>query len=424
MKEDRRNLKIAVVGSGVAGLTAAWLLDPHHQVTLLERDTRLGGHTHTVCIPDGPDAGTPVDTGFIVYNPRNYPQFIRLLERLDIQGQPSDMSFSFSRAGDFEYSSYVPRGLLAQPSNLLRPAFYGLVAGILRFNREAVRDLEAGTVGNQTLGEYLEKHRLNETFKRNYLLPMGAAIWSTPPGEMMKFPAATFLRFFYNHGLLALKDRPHWLTIPGGSRSYIEKMKKDFRGEMNTAIDIETIERSQDAILLREKSGKERRFDYIVIATHADQALPLLKNPSPDERKLLGVWRYTRNETVLHTDESAMPKRKNAWASWNYLIEPGCPDDNRVSLTYHMNRLQNLKTRQSYFVTLNRRQAFPENKVIRRMLYTHPCYTRESLESQKSLPELNGKNRTFFCGSYFGYGFHEDAVKSALQVVSHFGISL
>lgn len=418
-------LKIAVLGAGVAGLTAAYLLSEKHQVTIFEKQDYAGGHTHTIVVPDGPDAGTSVDTGFIVFNDRNYPQFIKLLARLGLSGQPSDMSFSFSSERDhLTYSSYVPGGLLAQKRNLFRPVFLSMVRDILRFNRESTRDLRSGSLGRQTLGAYLEKGRFSKPFMDFYLVPMGAAIWSTPTAEMFDFPAEPFLRFFDNHGLLALKGRPNWMTVPGGSQAYVKAMFSKFKGTLRLKSEIGALYRRPDRVTAALKSGREEDFDCAVIGAHADEALRMLGDPSAEEQKLLGAWTYTRNRTVLHTDESAMPWTRKSWASWNYILEKNPSEKNPVSLTYDMNRLQNLITARPYFVTLNRHKPLDPSKVIREMDYTHPSYTWDSLSTQEKLPSLNGVRRTFFCGSYFGYGFHEDAVKSALAVTRLFGEGL
>ena len=420
-----KGLKIAVIGAGVAGLTAAHLLGPRHAVTLYERNAYLGGHTNTLTIDRGPDQGTPVDTGFIVYNDRNYPTFIRLLADLGVESRPSDMSFSFSsRKHDLEYSSYVPGGLFAQCRNILNPVFYGMLADILRFNRTAVRDLLAGRLSGQTLGEYLTLGHFNKPFIDFYLTPMGAAIWSTPLKEMFDFPARSFIRFFYNHGLLALKGRPHWRTIPGGAQTYVRAIEKRFSGKVILNARLAAVSRTAESVTVREKNGAMQTFDYVIFAAHADEVLPLLTDPSADEKRLLGAWEYTPNTAVLHSDVSAMPRNQRAWASWNYLLEGESGPATPVSLTYHMNRLQNLKTRLPYFVTLNRKAPLAEERIYKVIHYMHPKYTLKSLGSQAGLPALNGKNRTFFCGSYFGYGFHEDAVKSAVDAVSVFGVTL
>lgn len=416
--------KIAVIGAGVSGIVAAYLLDrAGYDVTIFEQSDYLGGHTNTIVIDEGPDEGACIDTGFIVFNDHNYPNFMKLLSQLNVSWQDSDMSFGFSSEKDnFYYNSYVPAGLFSQISNLFRPSFYQMIKDILRFNQQASEDLQKNQLGENSLGVYLKEGKYSQPFMNYYLIPMGAAIWSTPLLKMLDFPAKSFIQFFYNHGLLALKDRPHWKTVSGGSHSYVKKFISEFKGKIETQSQIEGILRKERAVQIYFQNGEKKEFDKVVVATHADQALKLLKDPSSDEQRLLGIWTYSLNKTVLHWDESVMPKNKKVWASWNYRIEKESSTEQPVSLTYHMNRLQKLKTKRQYFVTLNRDIPIDESKIIQKIDYTHPNYTLKSMATQKDLDKLNNVNRTLFCGSYFGYGFHEDAVKSALQAVSHLGV--
>lgn len=418
-----RQLNIGVIGAGVAGITAAYLLARRHQVTLLERNEYIGGHTNTIVIPEGPDAGTPVDTGFIVLNDRTYPRFRRLLAHLDVRIRDADMSFGFccERTG-LQYAGTSLNGLFAQRGNLAKPGYYALWRDIFLFNARAVRDLKADRVGERTLGEYVEVTAPGRRFRDDYLLPMGAAIWSTSAEKMLEFPAQTFLRFFYNHGLLILRDRPQWQTVAGGSHSYVKAFLRDFRGDIRTDARIKTVRRGDKGVTVLFENNEPLLFDRIVIATHADQALRLLADPSPLEQELLGAWEYNHNPTILHTDTSFLPSNRRAWASWNYRRERD--SEGPLSVTYDMNRLQGLKTRKRYCVTLNARREIPERHVIKRIDYTHPLYTPHSLASQERLPELNGRMGTYFAGSYFGYGFHEDAVKAGEQVGRAFGESL
>ncbi|MCB9799983.1 MAG: FAD-dependent oxidoreductase [Candidatus Omnitrophica bacterium] len=422
---DQKPLKIAVIGSGVAGLTAAYLLNKKHQVTLYEKNNYLGGHTNTLVIEEGPDAGTPVDTGFIVFNHRNYPLFTKLLSELDVQAADSDMSFSFSREKDhFAYSSYVPRGLFACRRNFFNPFFFRMITDILKFNRSAAEDLRTGKLRNISLGDYLKAGGYGKGFMHHYLIPTGAAIWSTPFEEMFNFPAESFIQFFDNHGLLSLKNRPQWKYIFGGSQTYVRKIVKDFRGEIFYNAPVTSIRRTEAFVSVSEHSGMEKHYDYVVIAAHADEALKMLTDSSAREKKLLGTWSYSKNHAILHTDPSAMPRNRKAWASWNYIEETPRDPNAPVSLTYYMNILQRLKTRENYFVTLNRRKPVLKNHIIKEISYTHPTYNSASVKTQADLPGLNGLNRTFYCGSYFGYGFHEDAVRSSVDVARHFGIEL
>jgi predicted NAD/FAD-binding protein len=422
---ENRKLNIAVVGAGVAGLTASFLLQRRHRVTLYERNTYAGGHTHTIELPGGPDRGTPVDTGFIVMNHRNYPLLTRLFDLLDVRLQDSEMSFSyFDRNTGLQYSGSGLNGLFAQRLNLLRPSYYRFIAEILRFFRQAEADLKAGSLTGLTLGEYLKAHRFSDRFVTHHVLPMGAAIWSTPCKRMMDFPAQSFVRFFHNHGLLGLRDRPQWKTVVGGSHVYVRKILADFNGEVLLGTPVKRIARQDNVITISDLSGNTRQFDALVLATHADQALGLLGEPGKLETDLLGAWTYSSNPTVLHTDSSLMPPLKRAWAAWNYK-RPACPlADTAVTLTYDMNRLQNLQTAQHYFVSLNAAETIVRDTIVAEMVYQHPIYSQAALSSQANLSRLNGQQGTYFCGSYFGYGFHEDAVRSAVAVVNHFGIEL
>lgn len=417
--------RIAVVGSGVAGLTAAYLLQRRHDITIFEKNDYAGGHTHTITLPDGPDAGTPVDTGFIVMNHRNYPLFTRLLEKLQVALRDSDMSFGYwDEAGGLQYSGSDLNTMFAQRRNLFNPAFYGMIRDVLRFYKNALADLDAGRVGTQSLGQYLQGGAYGEYFIRHHLLPMGAAIWSTPCRRMMEFPAASFLAFLRNHGLLAVNDRPTWRTVVGGSQTYVRKMLATFVQPPRLSCGVQRLRRAADGVWILPATGPEERFDLAVVAAHADEALRLLADPSPEEQRLLGVWRYTSNPTVLHHDASALPPIRRARASWNYVREAGGDSDEVMSLTYDMNRLQGLQTSRPCLVSLNRGHPIPPELTVRRLVYEHPTYTTEAWASQQALPQLNGARNTFFCGSYFGSGFHEDAVHSAVQVVRQLGEDL
>lgn len=420
---ERKN--IAVIGAGVAGISAAYALNKKHRVTLFEAADYLGGHTNTIVLDRGSDQGVAIDTGFIVFNDRNYPTFIRFLKSLGLAGQPSDMSFGFHHAeGSFCYSSYVPNGLFANRFNIVNPFFLKMIADIIRFNREAKEDLAKKRMESLSLGEYLKKGKYSNRFKNDYLIPMGAAIWSTPPGKMLEFPAQTFMQFFLNHGLLDLKGRPHWMTVPGGSFQYVKKFLEQFRGNVRVNTPVQAVKRTAAGVSVKLVDEAEEFFDKAVIAVHADQAYKMLAEPTNLERELLGVWEYTRNKTVLHTDASVMPSNKRAWASWNYSVEKQTTRNQSVSLTYWMNLLQTLETKEQYFVTLNRETPIAPQKIIREFMYTHPSYTQSSIRAQARLQELNQSGPVYFCGSYFGYGFHEDAIKSSKEVVNHFGCEL
>jgi predicted NAD/FAD-binding protein len=420
--ETSNPLKIAVIGAGVAGLTAAYLLHRRHDVTLFERNDYVGGHTHTIVLDSGPDAGTPVDTGFIVMNHRNYPLLTRLFAELKIELRDSEMSFGYyNEASGLQYCGSSLNGLFAQRRNLFRPAFHQMIADILRFYRRAEADLAANGFRGRTLGQYLADGGFGRMFREDHILPMGAAIWSTPCGRMLDFPAESFVRFFHNHGLLSVNDRPQWRTVAGGSHRYVQALLKTFARPVRLNCPVTEIRRADGQIIVATAAGAER-FDRAVVAAHADEALAMLADANEMERRLLGAWVYENNRTVLHRDASVMPPNRRAWSSWNYVREQAAPDGGKVSLTYHMNRLQGLRTTNPLFVTLNRARPYPAGTIIRELEYTHPSYAAAALASQRELHALNGARGTYFCGSYFGYGFHEDAVRSAVQVAQHFGI--
>ncbi len=417
--------RIAVVGGGVAGITAAHILQRAHDVTLFERNDYVGGHTNTLEIPDGPDAGTPVDTGFIVCNDWTYPTFLRLLDQLGVAADDSDMSFSFHcRRTGFQYNGNTLGSLFVQRRNLVRPWFYRMLWDIARFNKRAVADLDAGRLCGRTLGAYVTEGGYSAAFREMYILPMGAAIWSTPAAGMLAFPAESFIRFFKNHGLLSVSRRPQWKFVRGGSREYVRAFLRQFRGQVLVSSPVERIRREAGRAFVTPRGAAEREFDAVVLAAHADESLGMLADPTEEERSLLGAWRYQPNTAVLHSDASLLPPLRGAWASWNYTRETGDGGADAVSLTYHMNRLQRLRTREQYCVSLNSRSPVAPGREIRRIEYTHPSYTAASLATQEKLARLNGVRGTWFCGSYFGYGFHEDAVKAGAAVGRGFGLEL
>ncbi|MEM7344274.1 MAG: FAD-dependent oxidoreductase [Chloroflexota bacterium] len=423
MKNDPQ--KIAVIGGGVAGIVSAYLLSRKFDVTLIEAADYVWGHTNTITIEEGPDAGTPVDTGFIVLNTPNYPNFREFLRQLNVPTRQSEMSFSFyCRDTNLAYSSHVPNGLFAQRRNLLRPSFLAMIRDILRFNRQVLQELEAGQLQQLTLGDYLHREGYTAPFIEHHLKPAAAAIWSTPPEEVLAFPIESFVHFFNNHGLLQLYNRPQWSTVVGGSHSYVKAFLKQFSGTVLKSAPVIGVQRHAAGVEVTFKDQTKRQFDKVVIATHADQALRLLRDPSPDEQALLGVWDYHQNDTILHTDTTVMSPNRRVWASWNYVRHERIQNDQPVTMTYYMNRLQGLKTANHYFVTLNNPTPIPEQHIIKRIQYTHPNYTFDSMASQTKLPSLNGQQNTYFCGSYFGYGFHEDAVKSAVAVGKALGVEL
>jgi predicted NAD/FAD-binding protein len=423
MAPSGKDLNVAVVGGGVAGITAAYQLQKAHSVTLLEANDYVGGHTNTLVIPDGPDAGTPVDTGFIVLNDRTYPTLNRFFKSLNVAIRKSDMSFSyFSERTGFQYASRNFNSLFAQRKNLFNPFHWKMLGEIMRFNRRVQQGLQDGDIGDITLGQFLRQHRYSRRFQRHYVYPMVAAIWSAPDARVDEFPMLTFARFFHNHGLLSVSDQPQWYYVAGGSQTYVRAFLKQFSGRVETNADVTAIERTAAGVILKDSKGNTRPFDRVVIATHADQALNLLADPSDEEKSLLGPWTYSVNETFLHTDTRWMPANRRAWASWNFIREADAGADAPVTLTYHMNRLQELNTRNEYLVTLNPFKPIDAEKIIAHMTYTHPTYTFASLDTQRYLPRLNGLGNTAFCGSYFGYGFHEDAARAGIQAAAALGV--
>lgn len=416
-------MRVAVVGAGVAGIVAAWEISRNHHVTLFEKRNRLGGHTHTWVLDRGPDAGAAIDTGFIVCNNRTYPNFHRFLAQLGVRVRWADMSFGFhDETTGLQYAGKSLNTLFADRLNLARPRFWTMLLDIRRFCSQALVDLETkpGMLARMTLGHYLRHLRINQVTVEDYLVPMGAAIWSTPASKMLRFPALAFVRFFRNHGLLSLKDRPRWQTVVGGSHSYLKAFEESFTGGIRLEAVIDTIRRDDAGITIRHKGGGEEKFDRVVLAVHADQALPLLEKPTEREAKLLGAWTYESNAVVLHHDKSVMPPNRRAWASWNYTRETRDESGTPLSMTYWMTNLMGLQTRRDYFVTLNRQGPIDEEKVVQEFIYAHPIYTRRSLATQKHLPKLNGRLNTWYCGSYFFNGFHEDATRAALQVAKDF----
>lgn len=410
-------MKIAIVGSGVAGLTVAHHLHPEHEITVFEAGDHVGGHVHTHDVTLG-GRHYRVDSGFIVFNRRTYPNFIELLTHLGVEGQDSDMSFSVScAASGLEYNGTSLNALFAQRENLLRPGFWGMLRDILRFNREAPRLLhpEGDEIG---LGDYLDVQGYGRMFRDYYILPMGAAIWSTDPARMLAFPARFFVRFFLNHGLLSVRDRPVWQVIKGGSCTYVERLIQPFRARIRLDSPVLRIERRADHALLHTRSAGTERFDAVFLASHSDQALALLAEPTPAERAVLSAIPYQPNEAVLHTDTRLLPKRRLAWAAWNYLMPDG--PGGRLSLTYDMNILQGLEGPETFCVTLNAAERIDPDKVIARMIYRHPLFTPESVAAQARHREIDGTSRTYYCGAWWRNGFHEDGVVSALAALRHF----
>jgi uncharacterized protein len=406
---------IAVVGAGIAGLSAAWLLSQRHQVTLYEAEGRLGGHANTVEAP-----GTAVDTGFIVYNEPNYPNLTALFEHLGVETYASDMSFGVSMdGGRFEYGSTSLGSLLAQKRNLLRPRFWAMLRDLKRFYDAG--QINAAKLDDElvSLAEYLDKGGFCSTFQEDHLLPQAAAIWSASLRDIREYPAAALLRFFDNHGLMkGIKDRPKWRTVIGGSRSYVERLRTDFRGRVLCGRPVKTILRDGDGVVVVDRFGLGEHYDEVVIGAHADQALKMIGSPSAEEAHVLGAFRYSRNETVLHRDRRLMPNRRAAWSSWNHL---GGRGDEEGCVTYWMNRLQKLTTPEDLFVTLNSTRDIAPDKVLRSQAYEHPLFDAPAIAAQRQLWSLQGRRHTWFCGAYFGSGFHEDGLQAGLAVAEAVG---
>lgn len=456
-------MKIAVVGAGVSGLVAARLLASAHDVTLFEADDRLGGHAHThqidvVGLTRGMSNGkaakdekkaVTIDTGFMVFNERTYPNFCRLLRELEVSAQDSDMSFSVRcDRTKLEYQGSSLNGLFAQRSNLVRPKFYRLLADVMRFNRDAsdfVNNEKANgestsgeSADDLTLGEFLTKHRYSSAFANSYLKPMTAAIWSAKPKEVEAFPAKFLLGFYANHGLLQIRDRPQWRTIVGGSQKYVKAISDPFKDNIRLGTRIESIRRTEGIVEIKPQDSEAESYDRVVLACHADQSLRLLTDSDTDERALLEAFPYQMNDAIVHTDPSVMPRRERAWASWNYRTRTSnkkatevdqadapedAPIDAPVEVTYYLNRLQNFTAPRPVFVTLNPAGPIAEEHVLKRLEYAHPCYKLDSIKAQETLPRMQGHRQTYYCGAYGGYGFHEDGVRSGLAVAKCFDLS-
>jgi predicted NAD/FAD-binding protein len=409
-------VKIAIIGAGIAGNVAARELHRDHDVTVFEAGDHVGGHTHTHDV-ELHGRTWRIDTGFIVFNDRTYPNFVALLDELDVASQASSMSFSVrDEATGLEYNGTSLNTLFAQRRNLLRPSFLAMVRDILRFNREAPRLLDEPG-GELPLGELLERGRYGRHFVDHYVVPMGAAIWSTDPASMMRFPARFFVRFLHNHGMLSVNDRPVWRTVRGGSARYVERLVAPFRDRIQLASPVEQVRRIPGGVLVKPRGHEPVRFDAAFLASHSDQALAMLADPDEAEREVLGAIPYQANEAVLHTDARLLPRRRRAWAAWNYHLRPG---GDRVALTYNMSILQRLDTPVPFLVTLNHADAIDPDRIIKSVTYHHPLYTPASVAAQARHREIDGARRTYYCGAWLRNGFHEDGVASALAAVGHF----
>ncbi len=411
-------MKIAIIGAGISGLTSAWLLHPHHEITVFEGERRAGGHSNTL---EFSLVGREyrIDTGFIVFNDRTYPNFMTLLEKLGVNGVPTQMSFAVrcDRTG-IEYSGSGLGGVFAQKQNLFKLSFLKMVADILKFNRQGTND--AGRVNaTMTVGEYLRRNGYGRRFAEHYLLPMGAAIWSCPTGAFADFPIHFILEFYRNHGLLSLKNRPQWYTIPGGSRCYVDRLTAPFAKRIVSGFPVRSVIRHEKGVSVSTDS-ETAEFDEVIFACHSDQALELLRDATSLESTVLSAFPYEQNEAVLHTDETILPRCRKAWSAWNYRI--GTDQRTRATITYNMNILQHIQSEHTFCVTLNDSENIDPKKVISRHQYSHPLFTVERASMQAQHHRLIRGNRTSFCGAYWGNGFHEDGVNSALAVCCRFGV--
>ena len=420
----RNRQRIAIVGSGISGLTAAYLLSKKHDVSLYEANDYLGGHTHTKNVMiDG--NSYPVNTGFIVFNDWTYPNFIKLMDQLGVQSEASDMSFSVKcEETGLEYNGTSLNGLFSQRLNLITPSFLRMVYDIISFNKSAVTELKFGNLDEtKTLGNFLIDKGYSDKFIKNYIVPMGAAIWSSSYSVMMNFPLKFFLQFFHNHGMLSINNRPEWRVISGGSQSYIEPLIKTFKDNVHLNTPIKKVIRNYNGVVVVSSDGVESDYDHIVFACHSDQALKILHSPTKEENEILSSIVYKDNQVVLHTDIRLLPSNKRAWASWNYHISSESHADAMV--TYNMNMLQNFDIKnETLLVTLNRCNEIAPEKIIQSYTYSHPVFNAVAVEAQQRHSEISGINRPHYCGAYWFNGFHEDGVNSALRVAKYFGIEL
>ena len=405
-------MRIAIIGAGVSGLVCAHMLHRDHELVIFEASDRAGGHANTVHVET--DTGAyDLDTGFVVFNDRNYPGFERLLGELGVATQPSQMSFGVSDGVDFEYNGASPNGLFATRRNLIAPAFHRMIGDLIRFNRDARRLLASEE--NPSLRDWLSQQRYSRMFVERLIVPQASAVWSADPPQMWSFPARFLVEFFENHGMLGFRDRPHWRTITGGSRNYVQALTRPWREHLRLLALVTEVCRHPDHVTVSSRGCEAERFDAVVIATHSDQALALLADPTERERELLGAIPYQQNEVVLHTDRSLLPRRRRAWASWNFHLDAGA--QGRCTVTYHLNGLQSLRADREFCVTLNRTEAIDPEQIICKTRYAHPVFTPMGVAAQAHHHEISGRNRTHYCGAYWGWGFHEDGLSSARRVV-------
>jgi predicted NAD/FAD-binding protein len=418
-------MRIAIIGSGISGLTCAYLLNNKHDIHVFEANDYIGGHTHTVDV-ETKSGKHAIDTGFIVFNNWTYPNFIKLMTRIGVESQETSMSFSVkSEISGLEYNGTSLNSLFAQRSNLIRPSFYRMIKDILRFNKESLEVLKDTTDSDLSLGEYLNRNNYSNEFINHYIIPMGGAIWSSSVEQMKTFPIKFFVQFFKNHGMLSVDDRPVWRVIKKGSRSYIDPLTKNFRQKIRLNSPVISVERINGKVKLQSKKDSAittEDFDHVIFACHSDQTMKILKDATEKEKSIYKGFQYQPNSVILHTDESLLPKRKLSWAAWNYLIPK--EKNHHVAVTYDMNILQGLDAPETFCVSLNLDNKIDPNKILRKFIYDHPVYSLETVKSQNQWNEISGHNSTHFCGAYWAYGFHEDGVKSALKVCEFFQESL
>ena len=420
MGRGEDGLSIAVIGTGISGMSAAWLLSQRHLVTVYEQAARLGGHSNTIDVPTA-GGNMPVDMGFIVYNPPNYPNLCALFAHLGVATHKSEMSFAVSlQDGGLEYAGTSLNSVFAQRRNLISPQFWSMLYDLARFYRDGPRDADAAAAQGLSLGDYLVANGYRRPFIRDHLLPMAAAIWSTPIDKVADQPAAGFIRFCDNHGLLRIRNRPEWRTVTGGSREYVKRLTASYADRIRLGCGVASIRRERDCVRVTDRWGDEAGYDHVVIAAHADQALAMLVDASDAERGLLGAISYGANDAVMHRDAALMPHRRNVWASWNYIGTKADGGD-ALCATYWMNRLQNLPEAAGIFVTLNANRLPSPGATIHRERYEHPCFDLAAMRAQRQLWSLQGERNTWYCGAYFGAGFHEDGLQAGLAVAEALG---
>ncbi|MCH9750255.1 MAG: FAD-dependent oxidoreductase [Proteobacteria bacterium] len=415
-------MKIAVIGAGISGMSAAYFLSQKHDVSVFEKESYIGGHSRTLTFQENYNK-INVDTGFIVFNQKNYPNLLALFRHLEVPTIKSNMSFGVSiNDGWLEYGSIKLSNFFSQKRNFLRPSYYRMLQDILKFNKKALLYIDSQNC--KTIGDLIEDLKLGEWFKNYYLLPMSGAIWSTPVEDMLNFPAETLIRFFYNHGLLSVDGQPQWYTVKGGSKEYVTRLTRKIKKNIRTNLEVSSVTRDKNSATVTDSNGDKHQFDAIIFACHSDQALALIDKPSKEEKSVLGRIQYKPNSVILHQDSSFMPKRKSAWSSWVYLSNSNKGKASKISLTYWMNSLQSLQSKKPVLVTLNPSVKPKEELIINEHTFDHPQFNQDAIAAQKDIPLIQGVDKFWFCGAWQRYGFHEDGLSSAIKVVKDFGVKL